>query len=382
MKYFLSFFLLLFPLLAFCQKSDTEREAIVQCEKILQTNNQREILRALKYIGIYFGDNLTPDTCSPAFSEKYVLAVSKSISILKNDSTAKRVIDWSVCYRFIEQLAQEGDVNCQNTLAYMFESGFGVPADLKKALYWFTKSATSGDPEGQYNLAGAYYTGAGTKQDFTEALKWYKAINDANPQIYSLAKKMVRETEKRLNANQSSVQNSTPVMYTRYTSHSNIEHYLCPEGSFLWGWENSATKKTEEIVSYVVKIRLGLQYVIAWWDQYDKGLALSLYGVCSSSGDHYKKTNTDSRGHNKLGFGATLSYSWGDFDERDINQIGVGVERINVTTDATVSPVIRKDIWVPYIKGRFGIENVFLEINFGIGGSKTRMLNFGVGYTF
>lgn len=264
----------------------------------------------------------------------------------------------------------------------MFANGFGVPADLKKALYWFTKSATLGDPVGQYNLAGAYYTGAGTKQDFTEALKWYKVINDANPQIYSLAKKMIGEIEERLKANQSSVQNSTPVTYTRYTSHSNIEHYLCPEGSFLSGWEKSSTKKTEEIVSYAAKIRLGLQYVIAWGDQYDKGLALSLYGVCSSSRDHYKKTNTDSRGHNKLGFGATFSYSWGDFDERDINQIGVGVERINVTTDATVSPVIRKDIWVPYIKGRFGIDHVFLEINFGIGGAKTRMLNIGVGYTF
>jgi len=278
--------------------------------------------------------------------------------------------------------AEQGHAQAQNNLGGMFANGFGVPADLKKALYWFTKSATLGDPAGQYNLARAYYTGAGTKQDFTEALKWYKVINDANPQIYSLAKKMIGEIEERLNANQSSVQNSTPVMYTRYTSHSNIEHYLCPEGSFLWGLEKSSTKKTEEIVSYAVKIRLGLQYVIAWGDQYDKGLALSLYGVGSSSGDHYKKTNTDSRGYNKLGFGATLSYSWGDFDERDINQIGVGVERINVTTDATVSPVIRKDIWVPYIKGRFGIDHVFLEINFGIGGAKTRMLNFGVGYTF
>lgn len=179
---------------------------------------------------------------------------------------------------------------------------------------------------------------------------------------------MVRETEKRLNANQSSVQNSTPVMYTRYTSNSYIEHYLCPEGSLLWGSENSATKKTEEIVSGAVKIRLGLQYIIDWGE--NKGLALSLYGVYSSSEDRYKKTNTDSRVHDKLGCGATLSYSWGDFDERDIKQIGVGVERIKVTTDATVSPVIRKDIWVPYIKGRFGIENIFLEINFGIGGRK------------
>ena len=141
-------------------------------------------------------------------------------------------------------------------------------------------------------------------------------------------------------------------------------------------------KKTEEIVSRVGKIRLGLQYIIDWGDQYDKGLALSLYGVCSSSADYNKKTNTDSPGHYQLGCGATLSYSWGNFFDRDIKQIGVGVERIKVTTDATVSPVIRKDIWMPYIKVRSGIENLFLEINFGIGGSKTRMLNVGVGYTF
>ena len=277
--------------------------------------------------------------------------------------------------------AEQGHAQAQNNLGRMFANGFGVPADLKKALYWFTKSATLGDPEGQYNLAGAYYTGAGTKQDFTEALKWYKVINDANPQIYSLAKKMIGEIEERLKANQSSVQNRTPVMSTRYISHSNIEHYLCPEGSLVMGWENSATKKTEEIVSGVGKVRLGLQYIIDWGALYDKGLALSLYGVCGFSSDNYVKTHTE-KTHYKLGFGATLSYSWGNFFHRDIKQIGVGVERINVTTDATVSPVIRKDIWIPYIKGRLGLENLFFEINFGIGKAKTRMLNFGVGYTF
>ena len=277
--------------------------------------------------------------------------------------------------------AEQGHAQAQNNLGRMFANGFGVPADLKKALYWFTKSATLGDPEGQYNLAGAYYTGAGTKQDFTEALKWYKVINDANPQIYSLAKKMIGEIEERLKANQSSVQNRTPVMSTRYISHSNIEHYLWAEGSLVMGWENSATKKTEEIVSGVGKVRLGLQYIIDWGALYDKGLALSLYGVCGFSSDNYVKTHTE-KTHYKLGFGATLSYSWGNFFHRDIKQIGVGVERINVTTDATVSPVIRKDIWIPYIKGRFGLENLFFEINFGIGRAKTRMLNFGVGYTF
>ena len=277
--------------------------------------------------------------------------------------------------------AEQGHAQAQNNLGRMFANGFGVPADLKKALYWFTKSATLGDPEGQYNLAGAYYTGAGTKQDFTEALKWYKVINDANPQIYSLAKKMIGEIEERLKANQSSVQNRTPVMSTRYISHSNIEHYLWAEGSLVMGWENSATKKTEEIVSGVGKVRLGLQYIIDWGALYDKGLALSLYGVCGFSSDNYVKTHTE-KTHYKLGFGATLSYSWGNFFHRDIKQIGVGVERINVTTDATVSPVIRKDIWIPYIKGRFGLENLFFEINFGIGRVKTRMLNFGVGYTF
>ena len=276
--------------------------------------------------------------------------------------------------------AEQGNAQAQNQLGWMFANGFGVSADLKVALYWFTKSATSGDPEGQYNLAGAYYTGAGTKQDFTEALKWYKVINDANPQIYSLAKKMIGEIEEHLNANQSSVQNRTPVMSTRYISNSNIEHYLWAEGSLVMGWENSATKKTEEIVSGVGKVRLGLQYIIDWGALYDKGLALSLYGVCGFSSDYYVKTHTET--HYKLGFGATLSYSWGDFSDRDIKQIGVGVERINVTTDATVSPVIRKDIWMPYIKGRFGLENLFFEINFGIGRAKTRMLNFGVGYTF
>lgn len=69
--------------------------------------------------------------------------------------------------------AKAGDVNAQNTLGLMYETGKGVPKDAYKAAAWYQKAAERGDAYGQFSLGRLYLNGNGDlKQDFTKAHKW------------------------------------------------------------------------------------------------------------------------------------------------------------------------------------------------------------------
>jgi len=72
-----------------------------------------------------------------------------------------------------QPLAEQGDADAQYTLAWMFESGKGVTADLNKAIYWYKKSSQQGNLAAQYVLATLYEKGAGIAQDNKEALSYY-----------------------------------------------------------------------------------------------------------------------------------------------------------------------------------------------------------------
>lgn len=103
--------------------------------------------------------------------------------------------------------AEEGDADAQYEIACMYSEGRGVPSDSKKALYWYTKSASQGNIMAQYSLGtiyeelynnvntaiewyrkaaeqgetnsqtslgDIYFYGINVTKNFTEALKWYK----------------------------------------------------------------------------------------------------------------------------------------------------------------------------------------------------------------
>jgi len=76
--------------------------------------------------------------------------------------------------------AEQGDVNTQFWLGWMYASGEGnvddqaIPQNYKEAVKWYTKAVEQGHAEAQFNLGMMYDTGQGVIQDYTKAAKWYR----------------------------------------------------------------------------------------------------------------------------------------------------------------------------------------------------------------
>lgn len=81
--------------------------------------------------------------------------------------------------------ADDGDVESQKQLGFLYERGFGVNKDEDEAQKWYRKAAIAGDLEAQKRLAGTYDSvfelhafdgcnlSAGENDDNLEAIKWY-----------------------------------------------------------------------------------------------------------------------------------------------------------------------------------------------------------------
>ena len=65
-----------------------------------------------------------------------------------------------------------------NTLGIMYNNGYGVEKDERKAVEWYMKAAMNGYAVSQYNLACQYEEGQGVERDYTRALYWYKKAAD------------------------------------------------------------------------------------------------------------------------------------------------------------------------------------------------------------
>jgi len=75
--------------------------------------------------------------------------------------------------------AEQGLVNAQTFLAYMYEEGRGIPKDEKQAAAWYQKAADQGEPNAQRNLGLMYADGRGDlPKDDALAIKWYRKAAD------------------------------------------------------------------------------------------------------------------------------------------------------------------------------------------------------------
>jgi len=70
--------------------------------------------------------------------------------------------------------ANEGNIEPQKWLAFMYTKGKGVQQDYKKAFFWRQKAAESGDANSEYHLGRFYQLGNGIEQDFAKARHWYE----------------------------------------------------------------------------------------------------------------------------------------------------------------------------------------------------------------
>jgi len=61
----------------------------------------------------------------------------------------------------------------QFELGRKYFKGDGLPRNLEKAVYWYTKSAEQKHAEAQCHLADSYFLGEGVQKDFEKANFWY-----------------------------------------------------------------------------------------------------------------------------------------------------------------------------------------------------------------
>lgn len=84
---------------------------------------------------------------------------------------AGRVTD---AFAELERAAKAGHVRAQTRLAWSYEAGRGVTADLAQAARWFGIAATAGDGEAMYALAVMHATGAGQVKDAGKSAQWLR----------------------------------------------------------------------------------------------------------------------------------------------------------------------------------------------------------------
>jgi S1-C subfamily serine protease len=87
---------------------------------------------------------------------------------------AMRRGDYSDAYEACKGNADEGDVECQNLVGYLFQQGLGVPANATEANRLFRLAANGGLAIAQSHLGFAYERGLGVARDDVEAARWYQ----------------------------------------------------------------------------------------------------------------------------------------------------------------------------------------------------------------
>ncbi|MCB1740098.1 MAG: sel1 repeat family protein [Gammaproteobacteria bacterium] len=90
-------------------------------------------------------------------------------------------------------LADAGNARAQYWLGDMYERGYGVKKDMKKAIDWLKKAAVQGLATAQARLGELYLDGQQAPQDFTAARSWLeKAANQHQASAERLLGDMAR----------------------------------------------------------------------------------------------------------------------------------------------------------------------------------------------
>jgi TPR repeat protein len=97
----------------------------------------------------------------------------KSIGWMLQAQSSASSADYDFVYGHWQTLADAGDPDAQLALGTAYNTGFGVPADPKKAFALMQQSAAQGYAPGQHGLGTMYASGDGVRKDAAEAVKWF-----------------------------------------------------------------------------------------------------------------------------------------------------------------------------------------------------------------
>lgn len=101
---------------------------------------------------------------------------------------------YAVALPALETLSAVNDAKAQTYLAAMYQAGYGVKRDYKKATEWYEKAAYQNYAPAQYNLGIMLREGTGGTQDLVQAYAWlYNADRLGHPNAYSQLEPLVIE---------------------------------------------------------------------------------------------------------------------------------------------------------------------------------------------
>ena len=101
--------------------------------------------------------------------------------------------DYVAASRAFIPLAERGNAPAQAYLAYLFETGRGVPQNYAEAAMWYRRAAEQGDSLAQYSLGLLYDRGQGVPRDIVEASKWLNLSTAAAPRQARDARARIRD---------------------------------------------------------------------------------------------------------------------------------------------------------------------------------------------
>ncbi len=78
-------------------------------------------------------------------SDSFSADFQNGMDAARRGDLATALIEWT-------PLAEQGHVDSQYNLGFMYEKGDGVPQDIKTAIKWYTRAAKQGHPGAPFNL--------------------------------------------------------------------------------------------------------------------------------------------------------------------------------------------------------------------------------------
>ena len=99
--------------------------------------------------------------------------------------------DYTEAAKWYRLAAEQGNVHAEGKLGWLYNSGEGVPQDYTEAVKWYRLAAEQGDDQAETNLGAMYVNGQGVHQDYTEAAKWFQlAAEQGNVQAQNYLKEL------------------------------------------------------------------------------------------------------------------------------------------------------------------------------------------------
>ena len=102
-----------------------------------------------------------------------LLVCSGAVADMRGAHRAFESGNYKLAFQLLEPLAEEGNVEAQGNLAWLYKNGAGVAQDSSLAAKWYLKAAEQGNAYAQFNYGDMCQRGEGVAQSDEEAVKWY-----------------------------------------------------------------------------------------------------------------------------------------------------------------------------------------------------------------